>query len=264
MKTLHFVSGLPRSGTTLITNILKQNPEIHGESVTSLSTLIQSVQTNWSIIEQNKEYKNDKALLGVLKGIISGYYAHIDKPIVFDKDRNWIQLIGLIETIMEQKIKMIVCVRNPAEIVTSFERLRRDNPLYNSRSDQYLKDQSNIATRAMYISGPEGPLGMSHRHLKDAITMGYLDRFLFVDYSRFCNTPKAQTKRIYDFFELPSFEHNFNKIEQTEHYDDTAIGFKDLHKVKSSIQKTTVNCVQYIGLDLYEQYNKEIFWNAWI
>jgi hypothetical protein len=30
---LHFISGLPRSGSTLITNILKQNPEIHGESV---------------------------------------------------------------------------------------------------------------------------------------------------------------------------------------------------------------------------------------
>lgn len=264
MKKLYFISGLPRAGSTLLANILKQNPKIHGEAVSSLSSVVGGIQSNWNTFEQNKEYPNDRALMGVLKGVVSGYYSHIDKPIIFDKDRNWLPMISMLEAIMETEIKMIICVRNPAEIVTSFERLRQNNPLYSSRSDQYLKDQSNIATRAYYIAGPEGPLGMSHRHLKDAVTMGYLDRLLFVDYNRFCNTPKSQTKRIYDFFELPEFTHDFDNIEQTEQYNDTAIGFKDLHKVKSSIQKTTVNCVQYIGLDLYEQYNSEIFWNAWI
>jgi sulfotransferase len=264
MKNLYFISGLPRAGSTMLANILKQNPKIHGEAVSSLSAVVGGIQANWNTFEQNKEYPNDQALLGVLKGVISGYYSHIDKPIIFDKDRNWLPMIAMLEAIMETQIKMIICVRNPAEIVTSFERLRQNNPLYNSRSDQYLKDQSNIATRAYYIAGPEGPLGMSHRHLKDAVTMGYLDRLLFVDYNRFCNTPKSQTKRIYDFFELPEYTHDFDNIDQVEQYNDTAIGFKDLHKVKRSIQKTTVNCVQYIGLELYEQYNSEIFWNAWI
>jgi sulfotransferase len=264
MKTLHFITGLPRSGSTLLANILKQNPEIHGEGVSSLSGVFGSLQANWGNFEQNREYQNDQALKGVLKGTLDGYYNHIDKPVIFDKDRGWVSQIAQLEAVLDREVKMLVCVRNPAEIVTSFERLRNQNPLYYARSDQYLKDQSNIATRAYYVAGPEGPLGMSHRSIKDAITMGYLDRLLFVDYARFCNSPKSQTKRIYDFFELPNFEHDFNRIEQTEHYVDVAIGYKDLHKIKSSIQKTTVNCVQYIGLELYEQYNREVFWNAWI
>jgi sulfotransferase len=261
---LYFISGLPRSGSTLITNLLKQNPQVHGESVSSLSSVFASVNASWNSIEANIEYRNDQAKLGVLNGILDGYYSHIQKPIVFDKDRGWVPLIGQLEAVLQKQVKMIICVRNPAEILTSFERMRKENPLFFTRADQSLREGSNIASRAYYYAGPEGALGLSHRNLKDAITMGYIDRFLFIDYNRFCNSPRSQTKRIYEFFELPAFEHNFEKIEQTENYNDLAIGLPNLHKVKSSLEKTTVNCVEYLGLDLYEQYNREIFWDAWI
>lgn len=262
--TLYFISGLPRSGSTLITNLLKQNPLIHGESVSSLAPLIGSVNASWNTIESNKEYRNDQAKIGVLNGILQGYYSHIDKPIVFDKDRGWVPLIGQLEAVLQKQVKMIICVRNPAEILTSFERMRKDNPLFFANVDAHLREGSNIASRAYYYAGPDGALGLSHRNLKDAITMGYNDRFLFVDYNRFCNSPKSQTKRIYDFFELPEFKHDFETIQQSENYNDLAIGLPNLHKIKPTLEKTTVNCVEYLGLDLYEQYNREVFWDAWI
>jgi len=261
---LYFISGLPRSGSTLITNILKQNPEIHGESVSSLASIFGSINASWSSIESNKEYPNPQAKFGVLNGVLEGYYSHNDKPIVFDKDRGWVPLIGQLEAVLQKQVKMVICVRNPAEILTSFERMRKDNPLFFANVDAQLREGSNIASRAYYYAGPEGAMGLSHRNLKDAITMGYLDRFLFVDYNRFCNSPKSQTKRIYDFFELPEFKHDFTKIEQEEKYNDLAIGLPNLHTIKPSLEKTTVNCVEYLGLDIYEQYNREIFWNAWI
>jgi sulfotransferase len=261
---LYFISGLPRSGSTLITNLLKQNPEIHGESVSSLASIFGSINASWSSIESNKEYRNDQAKAGVLNSVLDGYYSHIDRPIVFDKDRGWVPLIGQLEAVLQKQVKMIICVRNPAEILTSFERMRKENPLFFTNVDAHLREGSSIASRAYYYAGPDGAMGLSHRNLKDAITMGYLDRFLFIDYNRFCSSPKSQTKRIYDFFELPDFKHDYQKIEQTENYNDLAVGLPDLHKVKPSLEKTTVNCVEYLGLDLYEQYNREIFWDAWI
>jgi len=261
---LYFIAGLPRSGSTLITNLLKQNPKIHGESVSSLSSLFATTHASWNNFEANREYENNDAKVGVLKSILKGYYSHINKPIVFDKDRGWVPLVGLLEAVLQKQVKMIICVRNPAEILTSFERIRKENPLFFMSVDMHLKEGSNLTSRAYYYAGPEGPLGVSHRNLKDAITMGYLDRFLFVDYNRFCNSPKSQTKRIYDFFELSSFEHNFETIEQTEKYNDNGVGIPNLHKIKPSLEKTTVNCVEYLGLELYEQYNREIFWNPWI
>jgi sulfotransferase len=263
-KTIHFVAGLPRSGSTLITNILKQNSEVHGESVSSLSSIFGSINASWSSMEQNQEYNNTDAKVGVLKSVLQGYYSHIDKPIIVDKDRGWIPLLPQVEAILNRKVKIIVCVRNPAEILTSFEKLRKENPLFFTKADSSLREASNIASRAYYYAGPEGAMGLSHRNIKDAITMGYLDRFLFIDYNRFCNSPKSQTKRIYEFLELPKFEHDFEKIVQTEVYNDMAIGLPNLHKIKPSLDRTTVNCVEYLGLDIYEQYNREIFWNAWI
>jgi sulfotransferase len=264
MKTVNFIAGLPRSGSTLISNILKQNPEVHSEAVSSLAPLFASVHASWTSIEANQENLNYEIKSNVLKALPQSYYSHTQKPIVFDKDRGWIPLIATMEAVFQKQVKILVCVRNPAEILTSFERLRRENPLFFTRTDQHLKEGSNISSRAYYFAGPEGPLGLAHRNLKDAITMGYLDRLLFVDYNLFCGSPKSQTKRIYDFFELPSFEHDFKNITQEEKYNDLAVGLPNLHTIKPELNKTTVNCVQYLGLELYEQYNREIFWNAWI
>lgn len=263
-KTVHFVSGLPRSGATLVTNILKQNPTIHGETVSSLSTIISSINASWSNIEANQEYDNPLAKKGVLKSAFQGYYDHIDKPIILDKDRKWISLIPQVEAVLDRQVKLVVCVRNPAEILTSFEKLRKENPLFLTRVDASLKEGSSIASRAFYYAGPEGALGMAHRNLKDAVTMGYLDRILFVDYNRFCNSPKSQTKRIYEFLELPHYDHDFEYIEYSKEYNDLASGLPNKTSMKSSVDRTTVNCVEYLGLELYEQYNSQIFWNAWI
>jgi hypothetical protein len=95
-------------------------------------------------------------------------------------------------------------------------------------------------------------MGTSHRNIQDAITMGYLDRMLFIDYGRFCGSPKSQTKRMYEFFELPEFTHDYQNIVGENMGDRT------------TLVKNTVNCVEYLGLNLYEQYNREIFWNAWV
>lgn len=263
-KTIHFISGLPRSGSTLMANLLKQNPQIHGEAVSSLASIIGSINASWNNIEANQEYENPQAKKGVLSSVFQGYYNHIDKPIILDKDRGWIPLIAQVESILDKQVKIIVCVRNPAEILSSFEKMRKENPLFFTRVDASLKEGSSIASRAYYYAGPDGAMGMAHRNLKDAVTMGYLDRLLFVDYNRFCNSPKSQTKRIYEFLELPLYEHNFENIAQIEKYNDNAIGLPNLHKIKPSIDRTTVNCVEYLGLELYEQYNSQIFWNAWI
>lgn len=263
MKRLHFIAGLPRSGSTMITNILKQNPDIHGAAVSSLSAVFSAIFMNWDSIEANKEYENESAKLNVLKAVLENYHNHINKSIVFDKDRSWISKIALLETLYDKPAKMLICVRNPAEILSSFEKIRKHNPTKATLSE-FGGEGATIASRAMFFSGPGGALGAAHAQLKDAITMGYLDRLLFVDYNRFCNSPKGQLKRIYEFFEIPEYTHDLNNITQEEIYNDQALHLPNLHKIKPKLDKTTVNCVEYLGLDLYEQYNSEIFWDAWI
>jgi sulfotransferase len=262
MKTLHFVAGLPRSGSTMIVNLLKQNPKVDGVAVSSLASIVHELHLNWDKVEANREYKNEEAKANVLRGILESYHKGSKKDIIFDKDRMWVSKISLLENLLQREVKILCPVRNPAEILSSFERIYRNNPTVATACD--VNGRSTIASRALFYSSPEGILGLSHALLKDAVTSGHLDKLLFVEYNKFCNSPKMQMERIYDFFELPSFKHNFQKIEQTEVYDDKATGHPGLHKIKPKVEKTTVNCIEYLGLDLYEQYNRETFWDAWV
>ena len=264
MKSLYFVAGLPRSGSTMLINLLKQNPLIHGEAVSSLCSVFSSIHYSWNKLDSNKEYTNIPAKINTLKAVLENYHNEHGREIIFDKDRLWVTQIGLLEYIYQKPIKMLIPVRNPAEILASFEKIRKHNPIHLTLSDDDLKESTSIPARAFFFAGPNGPMGLSYQAIKDAVTMCYLDRLLFVDYNRFCNSPKSQMKRIYDFFELSEFEHNFKQIDQTEVYNDDATRLPNLHKIKPSLQKTTVNVVEYLGLDLYEQYNREIFWDAWI
>lgn len=253
---IHFITGLPRSGASLISAILKQNPSIHTEISSSLADILKTVNLNWQNFPSAPSDSLHPAKLGVLSGILKGYYQHTDKPIILDHNKEWVSMIPLLESILNEQIRILVCVRNPAEILTSFERSRKENPLYFTEIDQILKQSTSIAARAFFYAGPDGILGRAHRNINDAIIMGYLDRMLFIDYSRFCNSPKSQTKRIYDFLKLPIYEHDVENIEQTNPFTGkTSVG---------PIAKKTVNCVEYLGLNLYEQYNREIFWNAWV
>ena len=45
---------------------------------------------------------------------------------------------------------------------------------------------------------------------------------------------------------------------------DVNIKNPNLHKIKSKLERSTVNCVDYISLELFQQYNSQIFWDAWI
>jgi len=255
MKTLHFISGLPRSGASLISDILKQNPEFHCENAGSLSGVFNLVNNNWdNTVTAHRRSMQSKS--GTLAGLMQGYYQHINCSIVFDNNLRWTSMIPSLEAVLQKEIKILICVRNPAEILTSFERSRKENPTVSFDVDTVLREKSSIASRAFYYAGPDGILGLTHRNIKDAIVMGYLDRMLFVDYNRFCSSPKSQTRRIYEFFNLPNFDHDFENIEQVNPIN--------LSIEKNSINKKTVNCVEYLGLELYEQYNREIFWNPWV
>lgn len=260
MKNLYFVSGLPRSGSNLIVNILRQNPNVYGDVTSSLCDYISLLNVNWHKLPSSSVSGNESSKVNVIKASLENYH-NTERNIVFDFNQNWIRHIGLLEQVTGKRVKVLCMVRNPAEILSSFEKLRKNNPTKLCLADESLGPYSSIMSRAFFYAGPEGVLGLTHSMLKDAVTMGFLDRLLFVDYNRFCNSPKSQMKRVYEFFEMEDFTHDFQNIIQHGFVDEK---YKHFYNLKPSLERTTVNCVEFLGLDLYQQYNREIFWDPWI
>ena len=95
---LYFISGLPRSGSTLLCNILLQNPKFHVTATSGLLDVLYNVRNQWNnLIEFQTASKqwSDATQLRVLQSIISGYFGDVTKPIIFDKSRGWLAYIEL-------------------------------------------------------------------------------------------------------------------------------------------------------------------------
>lgn len=99
-KAFFFISGLPRSGSTLLCNMLAQNPEFFVSKATSgCHDVLFGVRNQWdSLIEHKAEGVDYHQLKRVLQNILNSYHS-TDKNIIIDKGRGWLSLIEMLEFI---------------------------------------------------------------------------------------------------------------------------------------------------------------------
>ena len=122
MRKINFISGLPRSGSTLLTNILLQNPKFATTATSSLLDFLLQVRDNWNKLEGHKVYEEGQDKWAVISGIMQNYHK-TDKKVIFDKNRGWSTHIEFMEKATGDKAKVIACVRNLEDICASFEKL---------------------------------------------------------------------------------------------------------------------------------------------
>jgi sulfotransferase len=262
-KTLHFVAGLPRSGSTMLISLLAQNPTIFGAPVSGLAGIINGVNSNWDKIEFHKEVPNEAAKINTLRAILDNYHAATDRPIVIDKERHWVRYITLIEKILERPVKIIVPVRPVAEILTSFEVLRQKNPLTYTMVDEALGEKSTLATRCEYFMNESGPVGSCYNYTRDAVISGFKDRLLFIDYNKCIQNPERDLKRIYEFLNLPTFKHDLSSIKQQVVSDDSVWRYPGLHTVRPSVNKISADPMVILGPELVARYTRVEPWESW-
>ena len=148
-KTFHFISGLPRSGSTLLANILAQNPRFEATASSSILAVITSIRENWDAMFAATP--NEQGKIDVMRGILPSFYQRTAKPVVFDKCRGWLAFLEMAELILERKAKVLVPVRDMRDILASFEKLWRKNTAINqiSQSSDEIRRQSQQAARGM-------------------------------------------------------------------------------------------------------------------
>ena len=85
-----FVAGLPRSGSTLLMNILGQNPDFHVTPTSGILDILVMIRNHWN---QNLLFKtipweeSERMLCQVMQHAMQGYFAHVEKRVCFDKSR---------------------------------------------------------------------------------------------------------------------------------------------------------------------------------
>jgi len=260
-KDYYFISGLPRTGSTLICNILAQNPRFHASSTSGIMDVMFGVRNQWDRLIEFKANPNEEAKIRVLRAILDAYYGDIDKPVVFDKCRGWLSLLGMAEEILGHKAKVIVPVRDLRDILASFEKLWRETSKtsqLNQERENYIEFQSIESRTKMWLS-PKNTVGIAYNRLVDAIQRGYRDRMFLVDFDDLTKNPELSMKKIYEFLEEPYFKHDFENIKQVIFEDDTVHGFKNLHKIRSKIEPIESQWQKVLG-PFAEKYGPMNFW----
>ena len=89
MKNYAFMAGLPRSGSTLLSSILSQNPEIYSGPNSPMCGMMFNLERSIYASEQYAAYPKPEVMSKTVTGLLDGYYSDIDKPFVIDKSREW-------------------------------------------------------------------------------------------------------------------------------------------------------------------------------
>tara|TARA_R110000744_G_scaffold287329_1_gene398496 strand:- start:484 stop:1263 length:780 start_codon:yes stop_codon:yes gene_type:complete len=255
-KTIHMISGLPRSGSTLLCNILAQNPEMHSTPTSACHEALFVLRNAWGEWVEHKAAKSlANNLQPVLNATINAYH-NTDRPVVIDKGRGWLSLIELAEFALDRKVKIIVPVRGIPQILSSFEKLHRKTQAKDQ--GDYFQAQT-IRGRAEHLLGGEQVLGLAYNRLKDAMMRGLGDRLCLVEFDDLTQNPKGTLEDIYKFLELPNFEHDFTSVEQYTHEDDSVHGM-DLHTIRKDVKPIKDDSASVLGVDLCKQYNSTEFW----
>lgn len=234
MKKFNYIAGLPRSGSTILTNVILQNPKFNTTTTSSLLDLLLQIRDNWNNLEGHKHYPEGQDKWRVIQSVLNNYH-NTDKNIIFDKNRGWTSHIEFIEKVTGLKAKVICPVRNLEDICTSFEKLfrenRKDGEIHNEFTNPKMK---NIDGRIDVWTSDEGIIGKPYVSLIDAIQRGLSNRMLIFPYEEWTHDPKFWFKQLYDFIGEKYYEHDFNNINQVIRENDAGYGWGDnLHEIKT-------------------------------
>jgi sulfotransferase len=264
-KTFHYLSGLPRSGNTVVSSLLNQNPIIHSSALSPVCEYLWVLRQS-SLIQENVIRNKDKSGTdSIISNLLNNHYADIKKPIVFDREKNWGTPgnLSAIKTFFTKEPKIVYTVRPIIEVLTSFMSLDAtwiDQAMmvngWNHKNYLTLNDN-----RCDYLMRPNGEIDLGLLTLNEIIKEENKDIFHIVEYSDLISKPQETMDSIYKFIGVESFNHNFNKIIKLETDDDLAIGMpQQMHNVRPKLKKTSLKPEDVLSDYLLAKYSGLEFW----
>ena len=94
MESIHFCGGLPRSGSTVLMNILGQNSSVFTTGTCALydilsNNIVTSTRSTKPLLAMSVD-QADRAMYGFVHGAVKGWFeALTDKPTIISKRHGW-------------------------------------------------------------------------------------------------------------------------------------------------------------------------------
>ncbi|BDX07893.1 sulfotransferase [Planctobacterium marinum] len=257
MPHYHFISGLPRSGSTLLAGILRQHSDFHAAMSSPVAGLMNGLLEQTGASSEFFSFFSPEKRMNIITAMFNAYYQEeLDKTVIFDTSRIWTARMHQLKGLFED-FKVVCCVRNPAWIADSFELIYRKNPFEYSRMFTPTSRQT-VYSRCESLMASNGTIGQPLMALKEAYYGEYSDKLLLVDYDLLTQYPQKCLSLIYQFLGLPEYNHDFDNVVYEESEFDERIGASGLHKVSRKVEFHPRRSI--LPPDLFDKYKELAFW----
>jgi sulfotransferase len=256
MKSIHFISGLPRSGSTLLAALLRQNPRFEAGMSGPLEGLFAALLGQMSERHEFSTFLDDAKRERILRALFDSYYADIPAEVVFDTSRGWCARMSAIARLFPEA-RVIACVRDLPWVVDSIERLIQRNVFNPSGLFKYSAE-GTVYTRANQALASTGMVGAPFDSLKQACYGPEVSRVLVIQYETLTADPAKTMHAIYTFLGEPAFDHDFNHVNYDVTEFDKRAGTPGLHTVHGAVRTESRKTV--LPPDLFRAFVGHAFW----
>lgn len=269
------MAGLPRSGSTLLSSILNQNPRFYSGPSSPVLGAMFAVEQDFMGNELYHGYPKPDQVREIIGSIPHHFYSDVQQPVVFDKNRAWTARVPYIEGYIGEQAKILVPVRRIDEILTSILTMIHRNPFQEGQprinfvDEQLIKNDIpiNDLNRCMYLINDGGIVYESLNAIMMGFQQNVRDKMHFVDYNDLVDNPEKIMEDIYDFIGEEFYDHDFGSISNIHREDDLiTYGLSDMHQVRSKVKKTSPPPASILPeeiIDIYEQNKRRLeFWGT--
>ena len=251
---IFFLAGLPRSGNTILTSILNQNPDV---CCTPNSITLEIFKDLFLLkqIDVFQNYPDHKSLDNVLDGVFDTYYKDWNYKYIIDRgpagtDGN----LKLIKKHLDPEIKIIFLVRPLLEVLASWIDWANKTP------NSYLRKMGTPIQACHKLMSAEGHIVKELKCMHNLLKPENKHHVHFVNYDDIVDKPKETIDTIYKFLGIPKYKHRFKNFKQIEvnglKYDDTIFG-KGMHTIKTKLLvKTKRDITKILPQEIIEKYGK--------
>src|SRR5246500_2413748 len=256
MASIHFISGLPRSGSTLLAALLRQNPRFEAGMSGPLAGVFGVLLGEMSGRNEVSVFIDDAKRERILRALFDNFYAECSADVIFDTSRAWCGWMPALARLFPDA-KVIACVRELQWVVDSIERLVQRNVFSPSSIFNYSAG-GTVYTRAKSVVAPDGMVGAPYDALKQACYGAQRDRLLLVQYETLTTDPAKRMPAIYPFLGEPVFSHDFGHVDYDVTEFDELAGTPGLHTVRGTVKAEPRETL--LPPDLFQRFRNDAFW----